>query len=244
VIRNEIKRIERAAARALPAPETIEVDGWTVLLGRGEVNRINSAVTNGYRPRALMDHIEATERRFASRRRSPQFRLTPLDQTVDGLLSDRGYERSADVVVMTAPVATGAEPDPAVMLRSAVTPGFVDRFRAWGGYTDVRVDEIVESLSALTLPYVAALSDHALAVGVVDDGLVGLFDVVVDPDARSTGHGRTISRSVLAWGADRGAELAYLQVHSENAAALRLYRSLGFEEAYRYWYRSRATVPR
>jgi ribosomal protein S18 acetylase RimI-like enzyme len=242
--RNDIKRIERAAARAIPAPETVEVDGWTISLGRGEVGRINSAVTNGYRPRALLAHIEAVERRFGVRHRAPRFRLTPLDQTVDGLLDERGYERSADVLVMT--MALGEEqahPPAGVTLRTAVTPRFVDRFRAWGGYSDVRVDEIIESLSGLTLPYVAATSEHALAVGVVDGSLLGLFDVVVDPEARGNGHGRDISSAVLGWGLSRGAGMAYLQVHSENAAAVRLYRSLGFEEAYRYWYRSRASIP-
>jgi ribosomal protein S18 acetylase RimI-like enzyme len=145
---------------------------------------------------------------------------------------------------MTSPLDEGLAAEPDVVLRSALTPGFVDRFRAWGGYTDLRVDEIVESLSALTLPYVAGMSDHGLAVGVVDDDLVGLFDVVVEPDARGNGHGRSVSRAVLAWGASQGADLAYLQVHSENPSAVRLYRSMGFEEGYRYWYRTRTPAPR
>ena len=242
--RSQILRIETAASRALPAPEKAVVNGWTVLLGRGAVNRINSAFTNGYRPRALIDQIEAVERRFASRRRPPRFRLTRLDATADQLLEERGYERSADVLVMTAPLESGLHPEPGVVLRSAVTPGFVDRFRAWGGYSDLRVDEIVESLSALTLPHVVALSEHGLAVGVLDLELVGLFDVVVDPSVRGNGHGRAVSRAVQAWGSSHGAQLAYLQVRSDNGPAVRLYASMGFEEVYRYWYRSRATIPR
>lgn len=241
--RNRIKQIERAAARALPAPETVDVGGWTLVLGRGAVNRLNSAVTNGYRPRALLEQIEATERRFTSRRRPPRFRLTELDQTVDHLLDERGYTRSSDVLVMTAPLET-IEPEEGVTLRSAPTPSFVEHFRAWGGHSQVRVDEITESLSALTLPYVVAGSDHALAVGVIDGELVGLFDVVVDPATRGDGHGRAVSRAVLGWGAVGGATLAYLQVHSENEPALGLYRSLGFTDAYRYWYRQRASAPR
>lgn len=239
--RNEIKRIERAASRALPAPEAIDVDGWTVLLGRGEVHRLNSAVTNGYRPRALDAHIDAVERRFASRRRPPRFRLTELDATVDGVLETRGYERSVDVIVMTS--ATGPRSDLGdVTLRSAVTPGFVERFRAWGGYTDIRVDEIVESLSALDLPHTVATSERAVAVGVLDGDLLGLFDVVVAPEARRVGNGRAISRAIMDWGASNGASTAYLQVHSENASALSMYRSLGFADGYRYWYRSRSAM--
>ena len=45
---------------------------------------------------------------------------------------------------------------------------------------------------------------------------------------------------MLTWGRSSGAERAYLQVHSENAPALALYRRFGFTEAYRYHYRTAA----
>ena len=41
----------------------------------------------------------------------------------------------------------------------------------------------------------------------------------------------------MAWGAERGARDAYLQVVASNAPAVRLYEQLGFADVYRYHYR-------
>ena len=242
--RAHIKRIERAAAEALPPLETIDVKGWTVILGRGTVNRLNSAVTNGYRPRDLLPQIEATERRLVARRRPLRFRLTQLDGTVDGLLDARGYARSEDVIIMTTALDSIPTGDPSSQLVPAVTPRFLERYLAWAGYDEVRRDEIGESLAKLSAPHVVAIADQAVAVAVMSDDLVGLFDVAVDPASRRQGYGRQISIDVMSWGRSGGATTGYVQVHSQNEAALALYSEIGFAEAYRYWYRVRSTVPR
>jgi ribosomal-protein-alanine N-acetyltransferase len=55
--------------------------------------------------------------------------------------------------------------------------------------------------------------------------------VAVDPAERRRGHGRRVLRGLLEAAGERGAERATLEVASGNAAALALYRSLGFREA-------------
>jgi GNAT superfamily N-acetyltransferase len=77
----------------------------------------------------------------------------------------------------------------------------------------------------------------ACALGVVDQGLLGLFDLVTDHQHRGLGHGERVVRAVLDAGRRRGARHAYLQVLDANAAAQRLYARLGFRLLYRYWYR-------
>jgi ribosomal protein S18 acetylase RimI-like enzyme len=77
----------------------------------------------------------------------------------------------------------------------------------------------------------------AFALGVVDGDHVGLFDVLVAPQARRRGLARRLTQSIGAWGRQHGARYAYLQVVASNAAALPLYADLGFETVYSYAYR-------
>ncbi|MEW5826438.1 MAG: GNAT family N-acetyltransferase [Candidatus Bipolaricaulota bacterium] len=75
------------------------------------------------------------------------------------------------------------------------------------------------------------------ALGVVQGSWMGIFDVVIAREARRCGHGERLVRGLMAWGRAAGASQAYLQVAADNAAALALYKKLGFHEAYGYWYR-------
>ena len=52
--------------------------------------------------------------------------------------------------------------------------------------------------------------------------------VLVSPQARRQGIGRTLVETVLAWARDLGAEEIWLEVRESNATALRLYAQCGF----------------
>jgi ribosomal protein S18 acetylase RimI-like enzyme len=77
----------------------------------------------------------------------------------------------------------------------------------------------------------------ACGIGVTDNHIVGLFDIVVDPRYRQQGIGTQLVFGVLDWARSQGAASAYLQVMIDNASAIAMYEKIGFREAYRYWYR-------
>jgi N-acetylglutamate synthase len=235
---SDIEAIERRSVRAVPPVEAIDIEGWHVALGRGQVHRMNSTTTFGIVPWEPFDAVEAVERRYASRHRPVSFRLTHLDAEVDDLLFARGYEKSNDVIVMSAPVSGTA--DPGVSMLTAATPTWIDGLQRLGEYSELRTAEIAESLATLTLPHGAfRIDDRAVGLAVIDDGWVGLFDIAVDPAARRQSLGRRISSAMLAWATEEGAEQAYLQVLTTNVPAIALYERLGFSESYRYWYRTK-----
>ncbi len=58
-----------------------------------------------------------------------------------------------------------------------------------------------------------------------------LEDVIVAASHRAGGHGRRLVEHVLAWAAAEGMSRVTLLADRDNAAALRFYRTLGFEES-------------
>ena len=64
----------------------------------------------------------------------------------------------------------------------------------------------------------AAVPGLAQGLAAYADDWVGFRGIEVDPDHRRRGLGRTIMAALLAWGAERGATTAYLQVLGHNAA--------------------------
>lgn len=233
-----IDQIERAGFRAAPAAETFRLGGWSANIGRGTVGRMNSVTTFGTEPFDLFETVEQVERRYRGRGRPVKFRLTDRDVNLDDLLGARGYERSEDVLVMTRPTRAGEAG--ATTLRG-VTAGWLERYRRFRPADEHRAAEIGESLAGLDRTHALFdLEERAVGLGIVDGGLVGMFDVAVDPSVRRTGLGTRLTGAILAWGASEKATIAYLQVEESNVPATSLYRRLGFEETYRYWYRSRS----
>jgi len=61
-------------------------------------------------------------------------------------------------------------------------------------------------------------------------GIAELESVAVSESARRSGLGRALCERVMQWARERGAKSMQLEVRESNAAALSLYRRLGFVE--------------
>lgn len=77
----------------------------------------------------------------------------------------------------------------------------------------------------------------ATVICVIEGDAVGIFGLATIAAERSRGHGRRALFSALKWAHARGARQVWLQVEDNNAAAMGLYNSLGFERLYGYHYR-------
>lgn len=76
-------------------------------------------------------------------------------------------------------------------------------------------------------------------LGILDREYIGLYAINVEKKFRRRGYAEQVCRTLLAEGKKAGVAKAYLQVVSDNAPAIALYRKLGFEKQYRYWFRVR-----
>ena len=213
---SEIRALEHAAALAWPGTEQHWHDGWLLRAGGGYTSRANSAVPLDFSATiaALSGVIDWYERRGLAPWLALPERLVPVRAA--GIKNTR---------VMVNDLS-GGEAHPEVTLLDRPDP-------AW--LTCYERDVPVPVLTAVVDGEVVFASVGGAAVGrgavtTAPDGTVwlGISAVHVATAHRSRGHARTLCRALIDWGARRGATRAYVQVLSDNAAAIALYSRLGF----------------
>jgi ribosomal protein S18 acetylase RimI-like enzyme len=239
-------RVEEASLNAWPALQQMLLDGWVLRFGRGFTKRANSIVPLYASAQPPLDKIRFCEDLYAKEHLKTIFRLTTVrdNAPLDELLAKRGYASIEPTLVLAAPLAgrhwneaprfqrVAGETWLAAYAHHAAIPASAQALHAML-LRGIRTEHLFGAIVTDD----AAPGAAALGLAVLERELVGLFDIVTDPAQRRRGHARGLINSLLGWGAQRGAEYAYLQVVESNAAARALYEELGFTTLYRYWYR-------
>ncbi len=245
-----ICRLEELSMNAWPALETVASDGWVLRFSGGYTRRANSVHPLAPGTRHLGDKIDEAECMYRARNLPTIFKLTArsLPSGLERALVERGYIEEARTAVHVADVASSEE-DVAVEMEWSRARSWSDGFHRMSSIPAERRVLHDKILSSISLPTGFAWVEEkgktvGCGLGVVEGNWLGIFDVVVAPEVRRRGIGERLTRGVMAWGHKMGAKKAYLQVMSDNAAALALYGKLGFREAYQYWYRVRDLVNR
>jgi GNAT superfamily N-acetyltransferase len=259
-----VQTIEAVAARAWPALEVTDLDGWWLRASQGVTRRGNSVWPNALRGElhgsALDGAIDMAEHFYRARALPPRFQMCPAARpsALDPHLAGRGYRAVAQTAVQTAPVAdvlarlAGAPPH-AVSVEPIMDEPWLAVYHiveeAPAAQIAVR-RAIMEQIPAPVAYVCVAVAGEVVACGsaVVERPWVGLFNVGTRPEFRRQGAAQAGMRALLAWAARQGAEQCYLQVMVSNAPALALYAQLGFVPCYTYHYRELAgtqapTVP-
>ncbi len=239
------RQLEEAAQNAWPALQQVLFDGWLLRFSGGFTKRANSvtALYAGNRP--LESKVRYCENLYARARLQTVFRLadrsddSSRQKQLDNFLAHRGYRLEDSSLTLIRPL-TGA-PDTA-RLRWLTPRAWLRHYARLTG-----MPTRFERLHGAILKGIQGECGHAAlfaadvcvgcALGVTDDNLLGVFDVVVDETHRRQGLASQLLGGLMHWGQAKGASLAWLQVAERNEAGRQLYRKLGFNPAYRYWYR-------
>lgn len=240
---DEIRRLEERAFRAWPALETIDIAGWCLRFSGGYTKRANSINALG----EIRDFSEKTaidlEAPYRERGLGIVWRLTPLaPPAAEAVLSARGYRAIERSLVQRRPLRPDLTIDPQVQILARPTEDWIDAFSQ---HSPVKPDHrpvMRRMLSAIAQPvgFAFVVEDGqpmAMAIGAVEGDHMGLFDVLVMPQARRRGLARRITESLYAWAWWHGARFAWLQVVATNDAAMPLYAAQGFRTLYEYEYR-------
>lgn len=239
----EFRRLELTMSRAWPAFEEIDYDGWIIRFADGYTKRANSVNPHFGSSLPLLAKIEYCETAYRDRDLPTIFRLTPFSQPsdLDQTLAARGYEKRDPTLVMTCSLdeRAGDQIDRTLIVSADKWFATFARLRKITPFQSDAHRKIVLS-SEGALCYAAILLDgdaRACGLGVHIDHAMGLFDLFTHESYRGQGLGSSVARRLLGWGRHHGAVMGFLQVHSQNASARRLYQQVGFEVAYPYWYR-------
>ncbi len=232
--------LEAAALTSWPAAHIERLGGWTLRATSGFTGRANSVhVGADIEP----DDLEARLARVLTfYRRHGLLPRVQVPLPHEGLLAGlerRGWRRGHSGVVMAGPLPAGSSasdvrlldtPEPLLPVWWTVEP------RA-GSLPDVSAGLLrrIETPVAFAL----ALDPNrpvACATATLRGGLLGIQAIGTLPDARRRGHARRLLHHLFAWGTDRGARHAWLQVAPDNVPAHRLYAGLGLTRRYDYVY--------
>jgi GNAT superfamily N-acetyltransferase len=242
------RRIEEAGLNSWPALQHLLFDGWLVRFAQGYTKRANS-VTPLY-PSLLPaeEKIAWCEHLYQKNRLPTIFRLLSFSeesQHLDQVLAQRDYRALDRTLVWSLKLTSEqATKNPALRVLS-----LEDWFPIHGQWSN-RYSKLQhihrELLERIVSPVLfAALYQQdapvACGLGVLENEVFGLFDIVTDPEQRRKGYGTQLITSMLDWGKQHGAQHAYLQVVDTNLAAQQMYAKLGFQESYQYWYRLQAS---
>ena len=230
--------VEQLAARAWPAAEAVEADGWllrhTPALSR---RRSNSALPLGAAPNAAM-----VEDFYAGRGCRALVQIAPdTDRAdLDAQLARRGWtdDGPTDVLIADADTALARTRPGDVAVRSRADATWVEAWTACEGRPDARehADDVLARIEPAT-GFAIAGDGEGVGLAVCESGWAGLFCVSTAPEARGRGVARTVVHALTRWATRHGAQRIYLQVERDNAPAHALYASAGFTRSHGYHYR-------
>ncbi|QMU75185.1 GNAT family N-acetyltransferase [Streptacidiphilus sp. PB12-B1b] len=238
--------LQRIAGRGWPGAESEPLGGWTLRAAGGFTNRANSVLTAGDPGLPLEQALDRATAWYAARG-LPAALQVRTDDPLDAELAARGWGVRAAALTQTAPLAPlvddAAAAAAGVRLDRQPGPAWLSRYRRVTGPdlapTALAVLTGGPSVWFATVPGAEGEPPAAIGRCAVDGRWAGLAALEVAPGQRRRGLATAVTAALARAAADEGADLVYLQVEPDNAAAIALYERLGFRTHHRYHYRRR-----
>ncbi|MCX5494296.1 GNAT family N-acetyltransferase [Kaistia dalseonensis] len=241
-----ILQIEAACLSAWPSIKSALDGSWLWRFAKGYSKRANSVqcldpADDGDAARRLAGMAALSARHAIA----PVFRVTPLaGPGVLDALDQAGWTAFEESRVLAMRLdGRSFDVDADIRFFEPTDPAWLDVQAAMSGYSPATVETLRTLLGLIApesrglLAYDAEGNPAAAALAVNAGGIGVYLNVVTRPENRRAGHGRAVMRAALDWTRAAGATSAAIQVISDNAPAVSLYQSLGFDEIYRYHYR-------
>lgn len=242
---NKILRFEELSLNAFPSLSTELYDGWVLRYSNGYTYRGNCV--NPLYPSSidLETKIKHCEDMYFSKSLPCVFKITQnTKEKLDELLAIKNYKLEKEVNIMGLNLSDiNFEEHEDVSVFYSLDESWLNDFM----YLNDTYKEPIKSTAKKMLNristqvFCAAIYDSskmiACGLGVLEDHILGLYDIRVLKEYRRKGFGTKICKKLINESINYGAHSSYLQVASTNNPAIQMYKSLGFKKLYNYWYR-------
>jgi len=247
-----LSRIEDAGINASAPREQLWIDGWLVRFSPGKAKRARCIQPVAPGRLGIDEKLALCLPLYAVAGLRPYVRITPFAEPagLDRHLASLGMASLDDTRVMLLDSLArfaGRDGDaPDLRWEAAEPTAFADWIGAARGSTLAERSAHADRISRPAVPHHAVLvrdEDGMTVAGgqvAIEGRVAGLFDIFTVADARGRGYAERVCRQLLGLAAARGADAGYLQVDAGNDPARRIYRRLGFSDAYSYHYRTPA----
>jgi len=244
-MKKEILELEELAINAFPAILTELYDGWILRYSNGYTYRGNSINPLYSSTIDLKDKIKYCEDKYFKKGLPCVYKMTEnVDRSLDISLENQGYtiEKCADIMECKIDKDIKLQGED-IKISMDITNDWLEGFLNLNGTIEESIKSTAKTMisNIKNTVFCASVNEGGIMIacglGVLENGKIGLYDISVMEQYRRKGFGTKICKAIINEGMKNGAESAYLQVTSLNEKAVKLYRSLGFEKVYTYWYR-------
>ena len=246
-----IRRIEELSMNAWPSLQTCFYDGWVLRFADGYTKRSNSIIPLYGSDVQPEEKIGFCEEVYAAWGLPAIYKLTAESKPngLDELLEKKDYQKLDETAVRILDLAQYASCTPKdVVIEEKFHERWINGFFQCSGLAEPRLQaaarHILANIRAEVICVAKTEKDQVVGCGfgVMERGLVGMFDIVVEKNHRRCGYGLDIMNGILTSAKQKDVRASYLQVVVGNTPAENLYSKLGYKEAYRYWYRKKEMV--
>lgn len=246
IMETTIKQIEDMSLNAWPSHKMELYDGWILRFSYFYTHRTNSVEQFGNSTLTWREKIPYCESVYKRLGTPAVFKISPLvSPDFDYVLENRGYaiQHTTNVMAMSMNAAHLDTPYPDVTFYNNIPSKWIESlFNLKNTINPIHrkvVPSMYQAILKETICACIRIDGQIIAtgLGILDRDYIGIYAIHVKEEYRKHGYARQICTGLLKEGMKKGAQNAYLQVVEGNDNARALYRSLGFQQLYTYWFR-------
>jgi GNAT superfamily N-acetyltransferase len=235
-----INELEQLSDVTWPATETIEFGKWRLRISDGFTMRANSVLPTGAAPigepaAPLIDAVDHVIKIYSEKNLTPTFTIPlPLYQELDEYLESQGWPIKVGAQFLIKDIGIEALGENSKFIFEVSDKPSPD-------WLSLQSDHRLENLMNRYPARYGLIKSGAKIIAVGRIATMGTWSIAtrlfVDPSQRGKGVAKYLMNKLIEVAKTDGATKVGLQVDIENAAALALYKSMGFREHHSYRYR-------